>query len=439
GGEHVGLFGANYLFEMAPGWAAGPALYGAVTGQRGGLFTWGAEVQRRWALTERWRGVAGLYVGGGGGAAAPVGGGLMLRPHADLLFGFGGWGGGVSISQVRFPSGDIHGTQIGLVFMRDGGFAYTAPGARGRSLDFSGSGGLGTDRADLVVGHYFRASGSANSLSTVGMRLEHEWSPVLATTFEADGAASGGADGYAEATVGAQALWPVVGDWLRLGARAAVGMAGGGAVATGGGLIGKAALATRLQWGRNLTLGLEAGKLRAFNGRLRADYVQASLGFALDAPAPCELGACRRVHEMEWGLGVQEYAHAQRKNGAVESMSAIGLEFNRWLDDHFYLAGKAYSAITGGAGAYSIGLVGPGAAWRGSHGLSLGAEALVGAAGGGGVASTGGAVTQPMLWGGYELGRYNRLRLSAGYLKSLRGALATPVVGLTWIVEFGVP
>ncbi|MDE1928332.1 MAG: hypothetical protein KGI36_14245, partial [Burkholderiales bacterium] len=383
GREQVGLLGVDDLIELAPGWDVGPAFYGAVSGRRGGLFTWGAEAQRRWALSARWRAVVGLYVGGGGGAGAPVGGGLMLRPHADLLFGFGGWGGGLSISQVRFPSGSIDGTQIGLVFMHDSRFAYAAPGQRSRMLDFNGRGGLGTDRADLVAGHYFHASGSARALSTVGLRLEREWSPALAVTFEADGAASGGADGYAEATVGGQALWPVIGETLRVGARAAVGIAGGGAVATGGGLIGKAALVARLQWGRNLTLGIEAGKARAFNGRLRADYVQASLGFALDEPGSCALGACRRIHEMEWGIGVQEYAHAQRKNGAVESMSAIGLEFNRWLDDHFYLGGKAYSAITGGAGAYSIGLFGLGAAWRSAGAWSVGAEALVGAAGGG--------------------------------------------------------
>ncbi|MDE1927728.1 MAG: hypothetical protein KGI36_11150, partial [Burkholderiales bacterium] len=70
---------------------------------------------------------------------------------------------------------------------------------------------------------------------------------------------------------------------------------------------------------------------------------------------------------------------------------------------------------------------------------SVGAEALGGAAGGGGGARSGGAVAQPMFWGGYTVDRYDHLRLAAGYLKSLRGALATPVIGLTWVVEFGVP
>ena len=66
-GENMGLVGTTYLFELAPGWWAGPALYGAASGHRGGLLTWGAEVQRRWSIAQRWELVGGLYAGGGGG------------------------------------------------------------------------------------------------------------------------------------------------------------------------------------------------------------------------------------------------------------------------------------------------------------------------------------------------------------------------------------
>ena len=36
GDERVGLLGASYVVELAPGWWLGPALYGAATGRRGG-------------------------------------------------------------------------------------------------------------------------------------------------------------------------------------------------------------------------------------------------------------------------------------------------------------------------------------------------------------------------------------------------------------------
>ena len=49
-GEHLGLAGAGYLLEPLPGLHVGPALYGAASGRRGGLFVVGAEVQGRWRL-----------------------------------------------------------------------------------------------------------------------------------------------------------------------------------------------------------------------------------------------------------------------------------------------------------------------------------------------------------------------------------------------------
>ena len=119
----------------------------------------------------------------------------------------------------------------------------------------------------------------------------------------------------------------------------------------------------------------------------------------------------------------------------------MGLKFRRSIGEHLYLSGQAPSAITGGAGAYSVGLIELGATLRfAPYTLwSAGAEAMVGAAGGGGVASRGGAIAEPMVWVGRDLGRYSHIKVGAGYVKSLRGGLSSPVVDLTWAAEFGAP
>ncbi|MEO8300054.1 MAG: hypothetical protein ABI574_19855, partial [Burkholderiales bacterium] len=96
-------------------------------------------------------------------------------------------------------------------------------------------------------------------------------------------------------------------------------------------------------------------------------------------------------------------------------------------------------AIAGGAGAYSIGLLGVGGGLALAPGWRAGAEMLAGAAGGGGVAVQGGAVVQPMLWAARELGTYSRLQLGIGQLRSLKGDLSTPVLDLSWLVAFGLP
>jgi hypothetical protein len=192
-----------------------------------------------------------------------------------------------------------------------------------------------------------------------------------------------------------------------------------------------------------LTLDAEVGRTRAFSGGLDTNHVELSLGMALgDRPVrPDSAGLPVPVHDSEWALSVQDYLGAQRKDGTTRSLSTLGLKFRRALGEHLYLSGQAHSAVTGGAGAYSAGLVGMGLetrltadqAWR------VGAEALVGAGGGGGVSSRGGAIAQPMVWAGRDLGRFSRIRLGAGVVKSLRGELSSAVVELAWGVEFGVP
>ncbi|HJV68419.1 hypothetical protein [Ideonella sp.] len=434
--EALGALGMSYAVELAPGWRLGPALYGAATGRRGGLFTWGLEGQRHWRLAERWDLVAGLYVGGGGGAAAPVGSGLMLRPHVDLLADLGGWQAGLSASRVDFPDGAIGSTQLGLLVSLPDRFVFASAGRHGRTVAFDDASPIRADRVSLTTGHHAQGEGGEQAFGQVGIRLDHAVGPGLWATAEAAGAARGGADGYAEMLVGALALWPAGDPMLRVGGRAALGLGGGGGVPAGGGLIAKLALAAELDLGAPWVLGLEAGQAAATSGAWRSPYAQLALGARLGAAGP---GAV--LHEVEWALSVQHYGRAQRKQGRAGALDTIGLRFSRSLSDRLYLTGQAHGAVTGGAGAYSAGLVGLGVttrladdgAWRG------GAEALVGAAGGGGVANGGGALLQPMVWLARELGPHQRLRVGVGYLKSLRGELSTPVAELSWGLAFGRP
>jgi hypothetical protein len=443
GGEALGLLGVSYIAELAPGWWLGPAIYGAGTGERGGFFTWGVEGQHRWRPAARWQLGAGLYVGGGGGAGAPVGGGLMLRPHADLLRDFGGWSAGLSAAQVRFPNGSIRSTQLGLLLAVNDEFSYLAPGRGGQQVDFSGAGGLGADRVSLIAGRYAAAADHGTAVRTVGMQLLRRLDPILSATLEAAGAATGEADGYAEFLAGALTLWPIGDGPLRLGVRAALGLGGGGAVPTGGGPIAKAALAGWLPLGSQLSLGVEVGHARALDGVFKSRYAQLTfgLGFADAANAADPDAPGRVVHDMQWAVSVQQYLHARRNDGSAGSLTTLGLKFERALSASLYLAAQAHSAIAGGAGAYSAGMVGLGASARPLDDVqwSIGAEALIGAGGGGGVASHGGALVQPMAWIRRDLGRYSRLRLGAGFVKSLRGELSSAVIDLSWGLAFGVP
>ena len=442
GEERLGLVGTTYLIEVRPGLCVGPAVYGAASGQRGGFFTLGAEATLCTRLVGPLSLQAGLYVGGGGGGAAPVGGGLMLRPHVDLLWDFGAFRAGIAASKVRFPNGQIDSSQLGVVFDMELDFRYWPVGRTAMPWTDSGRTGMGVNRYLAVGGAYLPRSGSTgvsgaalpSQIGYVGARAEALLAPNVYVGLETNGAASGGVDGYAEflGTLGVEV--PLGHDWFALGGRVALGMGGGGDVPVGGGLLAKAAFAASVRLSRDISLGLEAGWAYAPQGSFSAPFASLALRWALD-PAPGQPGAVVREH---WGAGVETFHDAARKVGPSESLQSVSFKYTRFLGETLYLTGQVQSAYAGDAGAFIAGLFGGGGQWRLGEGLLAGAELLVGAAGGGGVDTGGGAVVKPMAFVGVEMTPALSLRLGAGWVKAVKGGLDSPVLDLTMVFAFGV-
>lgn len=425
GDEHMGLVGTSYMIGLGGGVMAGPAAYGAISGRRGGLFTTGAEVawQRRIAgpLTLD----VGFYAGGGGGGNAPVGGGLMLRPHVDLLWDFGPFLAGVSASRVRYANGRIDSHQLGLVWSAKSSFRYVPRDRIGERSDISGRSGMGFDRIHAVFGVYDprgdsrRVSGRPidRRIGFVGTRLERAIDDHAYWGLEAAGAGGGGVGGYAEylGTLGTETTF-----WNRvtLGTRVALGMGGGGDVDTGGGLLLKAAAYSTVRLTRELGLTLEGGMTAAPQGHFKALHATASLNWILDDPT--DITAPARNTRTEWVGGIERHM-AQRIGGGARMMQSMTMKANRFVTPWLYLTGQAHSAYGGGAGGYIAGLVGVGVQAPIWGPLHAGAEALIGAGGGGGVATRGGAIQHPNAYVGVKLGRSLALRVGAGQVRALRG------------------
>ena len=447
GNEQMGLVGTSNLLQVAPGVSMGPAAYAAISGRRGGFFTVGVEAAWHRRLVGPLGIEAGFYAGGGGGGAAPVGGGLMLRPHVDLLWDLGGYRAGVSLSQVRFANGAINSQQLGLVWSTGTDFRYLLPDRIGprssASSSVGGRTGIGFDRVQAVAGVY-RPRGKATRLSggplparigLVGIRLERALSDNAYWGVEAAGAGSGSVAGYAEylATVGTErAVW---GDRLTLGGRVALGLGGGGDIGVGGGLLAKAAVYGIVRLSHDLGLSLEGGTTRAPQGSFRALHGSVALNWILDDPGDPSAGS--HSTRTEWVAGVSRY-QAARKDGTQRELDAVTLKINRFVSSSVYLSGQAHSAFGGGAGGYSVGLFGVGVQMPVATGWRIGAEALAGAAGGGGVDTRGGTLLQPMAYVDTDLGRSLSLRLGVGRLKALRGPFSSTVVDLSLVFPFGV-
>ncbi|MEX8497733.1 MAG: hypothetical protein AB3X45_07935, partial [Leptothrix ochracea] len=135
----------------------------------------------------------------------------------------------------------------------------------------------------------------------------------------------------------------------------------------------------------------------------------------------------------------QHTVRALRRQGPVLPLDTVGLKIHRWLDEHLYLTGQWHSAFAGQAGAYGLGLLGLGWAERWLTPQLSGSMALLaGAAGGGGVLTEGGAVSQLMTQLGWRMGVDDRLQLGAGYLRGRSAQFASPVFELSWSHSFGV-
>ena len=444
GDERVGLVGTSYLIDVAsiPGLSAGPAVYGAITGRRGGFFTLGGELAWRRQLAGPLGVEIGLYAGGGGGAGAPQGGGLMLRPHADLLWDFGPYALGLSLSRVRFPNGQIDSTQVGFVFNAINDFRYVPAARLSSAVRSGGRAGFGFDRVQIVSGIYRTQSGLTladgrplrRDIGYLGVRAEQAFSEYTYWGLEANGAAQRSVAGYAEylGTLGAET--EVVRNRVNVGARVALGMAGGGGIQTAGGVLAKAAVYSVVRISPEFGLSLEAGAANAPRGRFRAAYASAALVWALDGPDSA--GMPTRPTRTDFSAGVERF-DAVRRDGSTRALQADVLKINRFLSPEFYLAGQVHSAIGGGAGGYSSALIGAGWTRALGAGIHVGAELLGGASGGGGVDSRGGIV-QPMAYLGYQLSPSVALRVGAGQVKALHGPLSSPVVDLSLSITYGV-
>ena len=438
GDEKMGLASGTVLFPLGNQWWAGPAVYGAASGQRGGLFVGGGELQRRFDLPGGWDLRAGLFAGGGGGAAAPVGGGLMLRGAATLTHDIGPLRAGLSWSRVTFPSGDISSSQLGLVLSWERPFRFFDAADAGQSQPAGGPTGLGTQRLAGTVGAYQLRGSDTRRVGLVGARAE--WQPApsgVYTGIEAAAAASGGAAGYMEILGDVGWRWtPSPAVPLSLEARGALGLGGGGGMPTEGGAIGKVALGASVDFGRGWRAGVEFGEAHGLGSTLRAHTGQ--VWFAMDLEPPPEAPASGTISRNEWSVSLQHHLKAQRRDGTEGSLDTVGLKLDRYVDDHVYLSGQAHSAFAGGAGAYSIGLIGAGLATAPAP-YRLGIELLLGAAGGGGVASGNGAIVQSVAWAGWSVTPESQLRFGVGGVKSIHGGdLKSPVIELTWTRALGL-
>jgi hypothetical protein len=456
-GGRIALAGFSYLLALDDDWGVGPSVYGAAQGGHGGIFTMGLSAQRRWRLGTSTHLAAGLSVAAGGGLSSNVlhfGGGLMLRPEISLRTEFGDWYAGLTLAHVRFPSGNIGDSSVGLVLGRSVDFHSFAPTDSGRRGSSSQRSGVGFDEILLFGGAYRPDAGSRDRLGrpssgkigTAGGEGRQYIADGSWWGLEAAGATQGGADGYMEVFASAGQDWALSEQLLpglRLGGRLAVGLGGGGNVDTGSGWMWRAGPSLRWQTPWGPSLHLDAGWSAAVGGAFSASYLRLSLGLPLEGrsvPGVSGVGYDGTVRTQQLFGSIQQLPDVLFKDGSRAPVTQLAMMMTRELSPSVYGIAQAGSAAFGHAGAYSFGLFGLGlqTATPLPGRLRAGAEAMIGAGGGGGVAVGGGTIAQLEVWLQRDWDRL-RLRAGLGQWRSLNdSAQSSPLFNLSLGYAYGV-
>lgn len=459
GNEKMGMVGGNLLFDVADNVKLGLASYGAVRGERGGFITLGmaGEVQQR--LSPSWLGHVGLFVGAGSGrgSGALAGGGLMLRSDVGLIYEAGRYGKlGFGVSHVRFPSGTISSTQPYLLYeygfnsllgngWEQGGSsssAASAPfGIASRAQEFS------------LVARSYRIPSSVvqedgqpqhHSMQLLGVEwlsyLDDRWFLKL----EAEGAVGGKSNGYMQILAGGGYRLPLTRS-TALKFHAAAGPAGGGKVDTGGGLLLDAGIGLQQNLTPRMAVELSVGELRAPSKSFKAQSVALKLNYQFGLPDVASESVPWNALDgfdtvpLRLRMVNQNYLKNSpnwRSSNVDQSVGNLGMQVDYFVSPHWFLTGQALAAYSGEAAGYMTGLVGAGGQWPLSERWFVEGEALLGAAGGGGLAVGGGLVGQVNAGVGYRLSKSLSVMATAGQMAALRGDFKAKVLGVSLAYQF---
>ena len=374
--EDMGTVGVHYdtkPFDTFSDVYLGFGGYGAMGGDRGGFFTGGATLgvhkfldvpgmDRKYAFD------AGVFAGGGGGAEAFPGGGLMLRSHLMLEKEFDLATLRYGLARTDFPNttnsndSDTH-FSIGLS-IPERSFSSKSLKTSGVSLKEH----YLSRRIVPVMMQYNpdsdakkRSGGTlTNDITLLGFQHHQYLDDNFYRTFEVYGAGGGGTDGFAKVLGGVGFNYPMF-SWISADAKLSMGMAGGGDIDTGGGLIVQPMAGFEIPLFDQWTLKPMLGKTYAPDGSFSATTTELGLTWTgvktkhnsnNITPSATNFAIRNKTYFPDSG--------AKTKNGGAydAQINQLGIELSKPVNDWMSLSGSAYGAYSGSVGAYAEGLFG---------------------------------------------------------------------------------
>ena len=421
--------GLHRLFVGVPlgrGLHLGQSIYSAAMGDAGGAFFWGFELTKTLPLGPRLSAEAGAFLGGGGGAAQVVGNGLVKRAHLGLSYALSNrMGLGIGASYITIDGADINGPAFGATLTyalgaQGGGAVGAGGGANLRSAALGASA--------MVLSGTNRSGTDQSNVGLIGAEAAfHMGAPGREALLSADGGATG-AEGYMQILGGLRQR--VSFGKLSAFAEARAGLGGGGNVDTGSGLL--LGLGGGLAWQiapwADVELGLD-GVVAPF-GEMQGAQASLRLVRVFNRTAGTQANANPQAWAFSLGMSAQmpnagfHKPNTPGHGAAIMQESSIDLMLGR----HLYLTGNAQTTMGGHVAGYALGLVGLGWTQPLAPRWDIAFEGQIGAAGGGGVNTSGGLVAGLRAEVDYALSDRLHLSLGLGQMRTLQGGGMAPVV-----------
>lgn len=427
-----GLSGMSLFYTTENGYYGGTSIYSAAIGTGGGFFVGGWELGKHTSITDNLFWDASIFIGGGGGASQVLGDGLMLRPQAHLGYDFGDYRIGAGASFISVSGSEISTPAFALTFTRPLNIELVG-GHPSSGFTFRDAARINAltpiVRSYIPLNNKKRGGSELQSMGLIGGELTFAHDTNSETFIQASGVVYGDAEGYADWVLGQRYLWNIAP--LTFYADFGAGIGGGGAVDTGGGLLVAASVGARVHVLEHLDLAVGLGAISSFNGdftaltpTLKASY---AFGTGLDGtPEPVRWQASTGVTQL---LTSPEF----RKPGLTSTASPamISAEVDVFLLKNTYLTGQAYTAFSGDAGGFQMGLVGIGYRRAVTQEVSVSTEVLLGSAAGAGVNARGGLVAGYKIEADYSLSDAASLTIGYGQLQTLKsGGLHPSLVSI---------
>lgn len=452
--EKMGFAGGTLLFDVNKYISVGSAAYGAVTGVRGGFITIGMAANAQLPLVEHLLFDGGFFLGAGGGRGiyTLAGGGLMLRGHGGLYLTSEKWGNiGAGASYIDFPSGTIHSFQPYISYEYPFEI-YIAPNWISQYLD--GNVKPASQELAIIYKNYFKSKtthefyypggrvfkASQKDLGLLGMQWYRYLDNKFFITLESEGAFSGDSTGYMQILIGGgvrQKLFKR--SFVKILGQ--IGTAGGGAVATGGGLLLDGGASLQQYLTNSIYVAVNGDYVYAPNGGLSVFSLGGQVGYGFTTPdndsylekiTNSDPYAPRSFRVRATNQTYLQASDNWRGYFVDKNVNNLGVQIDYFLNSNIYLTGQGIAAYEGGAGSYMAGLIGPGVYLPIFNSpLFIDVEGLVAAAGGGGLNFDGGFALQGNAGLGINLTHGLSLMGYYGYLGAVQGAFRANVIGAT--------